>query len=94
VTSSQSTIASAPAARFHSLVERSLAPRRVDRLFEPAQLNEFEVVLFRVSGIGNILEAVTPDVLSDQRRARLDETMRVATSFAAERQSRGPGLRG
>jgi hypothetical protein len=61
-----------------------IGPRRVDRLVEPPQLNEFEVVLLRVSGIGNILAMATPDLLSDQARARLDETMRVATSIAAE----------
>ena len=65
-----------------------LGPRRVDRLVEPPQLNEFEVVLLRVTGIGNILAALTPDVLSDQARARLDETMRAGASIAAERHDR------
>ena len=61
-----------------------LGPRRVDRLVEPPQLNEFEVVLLRVSGIGRILATLTPNLLSDQARARLDETMAVASSIAAE----------
>lgn len=65
-----------------------LGPRRVDRLVEPPQLNEFEVVLLRVSGVGNILAALTPDVLSDQRRARLDETLRAGASIAAEPHAR------
>jgi hypothetical protein len=65
-----------------------IGPRRVDRLVEPPQLNEFEVVLLRVSGIGNILAGLTPDLLSDQARARLDATMRAATSIAGERHDR------
>jgi hypothetical protein len=65
-----------------------LGPRRVDRLVEPPHLNEFEVVLLRVSGIGNLVAAVTPDVYSDQRRARLDETLRAGASLSAERHDR------
>ncbi len=61
-----------------------IGPRRVDRLIEPPQMTEFEITLVRTTGVGLILDAVAPNLNSEQTRARIGNTYAQAIALANE----------
>jgi hypothetical protein len=58
--------------------------RRVDRLVEPPQPNEFEVSLIRGTGLGRIVEAAAPDLLPALQRDRIISSFADLEALAAE----------
>ncbi len=58
--------------------------RRVDRLVEPPQPNEFEVSLVRGTGLGRIVQAVAPDVFPALQRDRILTSFADLPALAAE----------
>ena len=58
--------------------------RRVDRLVEPPQPNEFEVSLIRGTGLGRILQATAPDLLPALQRDRITSSFADLRAIAAE----------
>ena len=66
--------------------------RRVDRLDEPPQPNEFEVSLIRGTGLGRILQATAPDLLPALQRDRITSSFADLRAIAAEPHD-GPQVR-
>jgi hypothetical protein len=58
--------------------------RNVDRLIEPIEPTEFEISLLRGTGVGNLLEAVTPDVMPALQRGRIGDTLQAIRQVASE----------
>ena len=58
--------------------------RRVDRLVEPPQPNEFEVSLVRGTGLGRIVQAVAPDLFPGLQRDRILTSFADLRALAAE----------
>ena len=57
--------------------------RGADRLIDTGQVNEFELVMIRQSGLAPILDAIAPDFFADQHRTRTLDVLAAARSEAA-----------
>jgi len=65
-----------------------LGQRRVERVVEPPQLSEFEVVLLRSTGIGTIVGKLAPTAGPTQVADRIRTTLSDAVNIASERHDR------
>ncbi len=65
-----------------------IGPNRVDRRVIPPQVEEFELALLHTDGVGELLDIITPDLSSSQKRDRIADTFAAWTSIAGETHDR------
>jgi hypothetical protein len=65
-----------------------LGPIRVDRMIVPPQLNEMEAAIFRSTGAGNLIDAISPEYLANQVKSRILDSFEAARAVAEEPHSR------
>jgi len=62
--------------------------RGADKLIDTGPMNEFDVVMMRVTTVGRVISAVAPDFFGDQQRTRILESFGAIGSIARQPQAR------
>jgi hypothetical protein len=65
-----------------------LGPIRVDRLVIPPQLNEMEAAIFRATGAGHVVNALSTEYLANEVRSRVLDSYAAAGALAEEPHAR------
>ncbi|KRT60448.1 MAG: hypothetical protein XU10_C0049G0006 [Chloroflexi bacterium CSP1-4] len=68
-----------------------VALRRADTFIDDGQLNEFETILIRITGVADLIDLVAPDAIGDSFRSRVMATQAHA-ALAVEAARAGPQL--
>jgi len=68
-----------------------VALRQADSYIDDGQLNEFETILMRITGLGDIVDIAAPEAIGDSFRSRVMATERHA-AMAVEAAKAGPQL--